>query len=392
MESIWNDTLSYTRIPENNVTVTLQDLNDEEARRRLAPMIYLGILIFVGIPGNITVLLVFLTKDQRCSHETFILGLAWIDLIACVVCMPFEIIEMNFQYLFYSATVCKVFRFGDKLIAYASIFVIIALSVDRYRRVCHPFMRQMTITMAKCICFVAICISLLLSWPTLFLSGTRTVDLGYNITGFDCSTSDTYRKTEYPFIHNIVLFTVFLVCLVTLCILYILIGREIFSHYQFRSIFISSVGSPKKKQKYDMSPSEKLNGNEPTIELINMRSKSSSNTSLLKELYNIAKPRHLTEEEKERRKSRKVTTIAFLIMLSFTLSYLPHMILVTMTAIKRGFLVKPGPIASSLLPIVVRSFFINNVINPFIYGICDSHFREMFKQLFCKHFRCGNNV
>lgn len=74
-------------------------------------MIYLGILIVIGVPGNLTVLFVYLLKFDSSTYRTFIVVLALIDLVGSAVCMPFEIIEMNFQYTFYAVGACKFFRF-----------------------------------------------------------------------------------------------------------------------------------------------------------------------------------------------------------------------------------------------------------------------------------------
>jgi hypothetical protein len=37
------------------VTLTLEDINDQEIRKLLAPIVYLAILMTIGIPGNLAV-------------------------------------------------------------------------------------------------------------------------------------------------------------------------------------------------------------------------------------------------------------------------------------------------------------------------------------------------
>jgi hypothetical protein len=41
------------------VTLTLEDINDQEIRKLLAPIVYLAILMTVGIPGNLAVLIIY---------------------------------------------------------------------------------------------------------------------------------------------------------------------------------------------------------------------------------------------------------------------------------------------------------------------------------------------
>lgn len=372
------------------IQITLQDLNDEEAMRRLAPMIYLGILILIGLPGNIIVIVTYLTHYKKSTHRIIILGLAWIDLVACVVCMPFEIIEMNFQYTFYAEIACKIFRFNNTFISLGSVLTIVVMAIDRFRRVCRPLQAQMTIKYAKIICMAALVVSAFLSWPSLVYLGIRTVQLKHNITGIDCSISDAFWKTKYPFYHNAVLFLVFIICLVSLVIIYAMIGRRIFSHVKFRSRFVSSrstssarttsttTGSQRSAQaQFQLLPNPQGEG-QNTEDNIAMTAKEESKTN----------KNEIDKTQKELRKTRKITKIAFLITLMLVLSYLPHLILVIMTAVKGRFLAKPGPIVSALLPIVSRSIFINNMVNPLIYGFCDKKFRTIVSQNICRFCGC----
>jgi hypothetical protein len=78
---------------------------------------------------------------------------------------------------------------------------------------------------------------------------------------------------------------------------------------------------------------------------------------------------HSTKHQsvKEDATSKKLTKIALAISLAFILSYLPHLTISLLTALKGKFLFPPGPVVSAVLPIVTRSFAINNVINPIVY-------------------------
>jgi hypothetical protein len=92
-----NMTLSYTNYSITDNTImsysnkTLQEYNDEEANRRLIPVIYLGLLMLIGIPGNLIVLIVYPSRFPKTTHRMFITGLAVADILVCVVTLPFEI-------------------------------------------------------------------------------------------------------------------------------------------------------------------------------------------------------------------------------------------------------------------------------------------------------------
>jgi hypothetical protein len=70
----------------------LETLNDEEFRKRIPAVTYLGILILFGFPGNISILITYGRFYRRTTHGVFILALATIDMASCVISMPFEIV------------------------------------------------------------------------------------------------------------------------------------------------------------------------------------------------------------------------------------------------------------------------------------------------------------
>ncbi|XP_061174673.1 cholecystokinin receptor-like [Saccostrea echinata] len=365
--------------------LTLEELNQIEVQRRLAPMIYLGILMLLGVPGNLTVLFVYLFKFDSSTHRTFIVALAIIDLVGSVVCMPFEIIEMNFQYTFYAVGACKFFRFNNTVVALTSVFLIIGLSFDRYRRVCRPLKTQMSVFKAKVFCCVAVIIAILFSWPVFFLIGTRHVRLPYNVTGYDCSTDDRYKNTIYPVVLNGVLFLLFVFAIIFLTVIYILIGKKVFKHIRFRtSIETTSLSSISSKK--TSSTSLQSNGQQAVVlqKISNIASQSGDLTPKHSDYTVKFNPAKQSQTKGDPRSKTKITRIAFAICLAFILSYLPHLVITVWTAIKGGFIAKPGPVTSAVLPIVTRSIFINNVVNPLIYGFLDRRFKRIVLKSLCK--------
>lgn len=93
-------------------------------------MIYLGIFIVIGVLGNLIVLFVYFFKFDSSIYWIFIVVFVFIDLVGFVVCMLFEIIEMNFQYIFYVVGVCKFFCFNNIFVVLMFIFVLLVLFVD----------------------------------------------------------------------------------------------------------------------------------------------------------------------------------------------------------------------------------------------------------------------
>ena len=361
--------------------VTIHDLNHEEVMRRLPSLIYMAVLAMVGLPGNLSVLIVFLKHYKESTYRTFIVALASVDLVACAVCMPFEIIETIFQYTFYAVGICKVFRTLNIIVSVSSIFILMGLSVDRFRHVCQPLKIQMSVKVSRIVCIASIALAVFVAWPQFFLSGIRHVRLRDNITGIDCSLSDEYKSTKYPFYHNAVMFLIFIVCIVSLIIMYALIGRKIFQHSRFRKTFrpsfISSSSTSNKTSSTSFSGSSKQSHRTDHIPLGQAKSTLNNNPT----------PRSHHSPSNDNKSKQKITKVAFAVSVLFILSYLPYLILTTMTAVRGRFVAKPGPIVSAVLPIVTRSVFINSVGNPFIYGILDQRFRRYVKQTFGRRCR-----
>lgn len=374
---------NLTNITDLDFNKTLQDYNDEEALRRLAPMIYLLLLMLIGIPGNVLVLVVYPIRFQKSTHRTFIIGLALSDLFVCAVTLPFEITEMRFQYTFYNMWACKFFRACNNLFALSSIFILMGLSGDRYRRVFTPLKLQMTSHHATIFIVFSVCLSFLFSWPNFFISGIRHVKLGeFNITGFDCSLSDQFAKTIYPTVYGGTLFLIFIICMVSLIVIYSLIGRKLCAHIQFRRTF-SNVSSSKSTSDTSL-PNErhKINTSQQYENEVFEEKKQNSEKKLISKQKSTNKDRQ--KSTKEDMASKKLTKIAFAVSLAFILSYLPHLTISLLTALKGKFLFPPGPIVSAVLPIVTRSFAINNVVNPIIYAFIDRRFRDGYRFIFKK--------
>lgn len=397
-----NMTLSYnTNFSVTDTTVmsysnkTLQEYNDEEANRRLIPVIYLGLLMLIGIPGNLIVLIVYRSRYPKSTTRMFITGLAMADILVCVVTLPFEITEMRLQYTFYNSWCCKFFRACNTLFALSSIFILMGLSGDRYRRVCTPLKLQMTSRHATIYIIFCVVLAVIFSWPNFFISGIRLVNLGNNVTGYDCSFSDQFAKTKYPTLYGATLFLVFIICMISLIVLYSLIGRQILKHFQFRRRFSRSSASkstsstnPVSNDSQNLMPTNKAEQEYNNDAFIDKKPKETQKMLTRKSHRKSSKHRSTKHQSvKADAASKKLTKIAFAISLAFILSYLPHLTISLLTALKGKFLLPPGPVVSAVLPIVTRSFAINNVVNPIIYGLMDKRFRDncklMFKNALC---------
>ena len=75
-------------------------------------------------------------------------------------------------------------------------------------------------------------------------------------------------------------------------------------------------------------------------------------------------------------RTRQVTLMLFIITVVFVLSFIPHLGLMVTISFKPDFLSNMSPAGVAIYNLFLRTFVINNMANPIIYGFCDKKFRS----------------
>ncbi|KAL0268934.1 UNVERIFIED_CONTAM: hypothetical protein PYX00_010709 [Menopon gallinae] len=96
-------------------------------------------IFLLSIVGNILVILT-LGKNTRMRTVTnvFLLNLAASDLVLTVLCMPFTLIGTLLRDFIFGNWMCKLVPFLQATSVAASVWTLVALSVERYYAICHP--------------------------------------------------------------------------------------------------------------------------------------------------------------------------------------------------------------------------------------------------------------
>ena len=110
---------------------------------------YLSVLAVVGCAGNALVLYVFSKKKDKLTSTLFIIALATVDFITCVVVMPFTVYMEIVDFHVSSDVCCKLYQFFITSNIPFSALIMVAIAVDRYLCICHPFTGLLTINRAK---------------------------------------------------------------------------------------------------------------------------------------------------------------------------------------------------------------------------------------------------
>src|SRR6218665_1822819 len=112
-------------------------------------MAILILLSLTGTAGNALVMYVFSQKKDKLVSTLFILVLALVDFVTCLVVIPYTIYMEFVTFHIDSDFVCKLYQFIITSNIPFSAFIMVAIAVDRYFCICHPFLHAMTVFRAK---------------------------------------------------------------------------------------------------------------------------------------------------------------------------------------------------------------------------------------------------
>ena len=171
------------------MTVISMQTDSEMASTLLPVVIVISCYTIIGLFGNLLAVYYYGCYVKPSPSSNFIVSMAIFDIIICCVSMPLDIRYM-YSY-FQNAIACKILRFVYYFASNSSDFVLIAIAVDRSRKVCQPFKRQITAKMTKLIDIVTVCfISLSISWPSFLFYDIYAV----NITAVPASKLTTVQQ------------------------------------------------------------------------------------------------------------------------------------------------------------------------------------------------------
>lgn len=233
MEGLELYSVNKTESEERKVTV--EELNRNEVERLIPLIVYLSLICVCGSLGNSLVCYVYKTKYGPSNCRSFVIGLSVIDLFSCAVVIPFEIAVVLREYTFQSEIVCQISVFLNTWPTLSSGLMLLAIAVDRYRKVCKPFGRQMSLKLARDICIFNVFLAIGFSWLSPIIYGVnKTVIEEYNITVSECTVKTSMKGTIYPLINNIMFAFLFLGALISISAMYCFIGLGVKRHSKNR--------------------------------------------------------------------------------------------------------------------------------------------------------------
>lgn len=454
----------------------LERVNDERAHLLTPVIAFLSLLMVLGIVGNLLVLYVYEFRFKRSSSRAFILCLAMLDFVACVIGMPYHIYDMYHTYIYYDEASCKGLSYILGVTVTASSIILTIIAIDRYQKICKPFGKQISDLGTKKACVASVIVAIVFSIPHIVMYGNASIEVeGANFTGVECYIKDEYEESSTSYIYFGFFFFLFITTTTALIVLYSLVGCKI----RRRATNISSDnGSTRKERPVAKARSFSICGSDPEtsneilsetddsisaikVKTISYKKGNAESMSECKlEYENAATPiftgvkqqdrdssasrnsqarspnspmirnaargesrkkkkfldiyrrqtMSISDEDSEegreqsqrsfrsslsgkslskrQKRTVRITGMLFMITLVYIISYLPHLVLLILEFMDPAGFENLSPWAFTGYNFLLRSYFINNMANPIVYGFLDPKFKYEVVFLFKSCMNC----
>ena len=356
------------------------EYNDLWARNQWPNTLFSLLCLVIGLLGNGYVLFIYKFKlKTKAEARYFIPYLAIADACASFFsCVAFII--GNFHILYFPWDfLCKGALFAMWMPALTSTFLLLAIAVQRYTRT-KLTGKHFSLTWRRAAVAIIVTVSVIYSTPFLFIAGVGETTREYkdvNLTSVKCRT----QNGQYPTFEKV--YVAYLIAALALNLfitfgLYISIAVVVYRHQGKRNGSESTNTTPATS-----------GTDETTLQDTEMENMGSLNSRAKAADVHASNP--MTSCCKAIRKRNKSSSaspstnfnIMFLtIVVVYALSFAPTGITTVLVNTAELDSRKDIPLWKvQLYSILVRTFVINNIANPFIYGYFDLEFRKYLKNL-----------
>lgn len=367
----------------------------------IAVVIYLIFLCFVGTIGNGHAFIIYHVRYKPSNHRTFVVWLAAIDFVACAVSAPFEIVDIRHGYTFNSGAACKCFRFINHVVSIASGLMLGVIAVERYRKACCPFGRQISEREASIACMVTVGVSILLSTASFYLYDVaiKLTDIP-NLSGTDCTVGASDGQQSVFRFYSLVLLLISTIIFILCIVAYSFVGKSLYKQMRFRQsaqlknvqktlsgnsvssdnkMSVSSLRHKMVTEKPEASSSQQIHDEESSMY-------SDKNKVTLKPMQQSAK-NPMVPGKKRLDRTRRITLMFLIATAVSYVGYLPNLIILVVRAARPSAYLYLQAGLGMLTPVLLRGYFLSNVTNPLVYCFVDDRFRHECSLLYSKIFQ-----
>nr|XP_060488851.1 neuropeptide S receptor [Panthera onca] len=203
-------------------------------------LITLWVLFVFTIVGNSMVLFSTWRRKKKSRMTFFVTQLAITDSFTGLVNILTDIIWRFTGDFMAPDLVCRVVRYLQVVLLYASTYVLVSLSIDRYHAIVYPMKFLQGEKQAKVLIMIAWTLSFLFSIPTLIIFGKRKLSNG-EVQCWALWPDDSYW-TPYM---TIVAFLVYFIPLTIISVIYAIVIRTIWIKSKAHETVISNCSDRK---------------------------------------------------------------------------------------------------------------------------------------------------
>ncbi|KAH8332801.1 hypothetical protein KR074_011077 [Drosophila pseudoananassae] len=282
---------------------------------------FFGIIALTGFFGNLLVILVVVfNKNMRSTTNLMIVNLAVADLLFVIFCIPFTATDYVTKVWPFGLFWCRSVQYLIVVTAFASIYTLVLMSIDRFLAVVHPIrsrmMRTENITM----------IAIVTLWAVILVVSTPVGFVNDMVVSYDNKTNITY----------------------VLCIFDA--GNALLSPRSFQiSFFISSY-------------------------LLPLMIISGLYVRMIMRLWHQGSGVRMSKESQRGRK--RVTRLVVVVVIAFASLWLPVQLILLLKALN---LYQADTLFKVILQISAQTLaYSSSCINPLLYAFLSDNFRKAF--------------
>ena len=191
---------------------------------------FIGLLQVLGSFGNSAVLLVYLNKKKKISQNYFMMSLAVVDLVTCLLVHPYVLSKLLHFYSPERLT-CKLFEFCVHASLSVQTGLLSAVALDRYFAICHPLRFAAAYHRFMVLTALAVLFGVGLSLPIVEFYGERSVDL-YLCNRvwrvYMCHYSDRYDRSSQQLVFSLIVVAALIFAVSSMAVLYACVAYTVF--------------------------------------------------------------------------------------------------------------------------------------------------------------------
>ena len=164
-----NGTYVYSNGSTTSVATTTEEIWTPDVIQRVASLVIIMVLTFVGNTAIITVLTCSKYRKRNNRVNIFIINLAVGDLTVCFATMTTEILFVAFGEWVLGAFGCKFLTYVQVVTLSSTTFILTAMGFDRFMAICRPLRFRSTLSRARHMILVSWLLAFVFAVPQVFI-------------------------------------------------------------------------------------------------------------------------------------------------------------------------------------------------------------------------------